>query len=140
MWQREHIKVYPNLTLDAIWRIWTDVAAWPKWHDDLDFCTMTGPFEAGNFFMLKPKGMGAVKIVLVDVKEKHFFKDCTTFWGAKMYDTHIMEQVPEGIRLTNKLQVTGPLSWLWVCLVARHVAETVPQEMDLLAKLAREVA
>jgi hypothetical protein len=52
-----------------------------------------------------------------------------------MFDTHSMEETAEGLKLTNKLVVTGPLKWLWIKLVAQNVANTVPDEMETLVKL-----
>ena len=87
--------------------------------------------------MLKPKGVKPVKIVLTQVVPGSSFTDCTSFFGAKMVDTHTMEETAEGVLLTNTLTVSGPLTWLWVKLVAQNVAETVPQEMEALVALAR---
>jgi hypothetical protein len=87
--------------------------------------------------MLKPKGVSPVKIVLTEIVDGHYFTDCTSFFGAKMYDTHTMIDTPDGLKLTNKLVVTGPLKWFWIKLVAQNVADTVPEEMENLIKLAR---
>ena len=137
MWEKSFSKLYKEISKEAIWRVWTDVNNWPQWHGDLDSCTMVGPFKVGNHFMLKPKGMGAVKIVLTDIQPGIQFTDCTQFFGAKMLDTHSMVETPEGLILSNKLVVTGPLKWLWIKLVARKVADSVPDEMDALVKVAR---
>ena len=137
MWTRTFSKTYPEIRKEDVWRLWTDVNHWPKWHGDLDGCKMEGTFAVGNHFMLKPKGMKAVKIVLTEVEDGEKFTDCTTFFGAKMYDTHAMEETPEGLRLTNTLVVTGPLKWLWIKLVAKNVADTVPDETEALVQLAR---
>ena len=136
MWTRSHSKLYQDVKLQDVWRIATDVNNWATWHGDLDYCKMEGPFAVGNHFMLKPKGVKAVRIVLTKIKEGRNFTDCTTFFGAKMYDTHSFEETPHGLLLTNHLVVTGPLKWLWVKLVAQNVADTVPGEMDALVKLA----
>jgi len=137
MWVREYSKTFQGVTKEAIWQIWTDINQWPKWHGDLEECKLEGPFAVGNHFMLKPKGMGAVKIMLTEINEGRNFTDCTSFPGAKMYDTHGMEETPEGLKLTNKLVVTGPLKWLWVKLVAQHIADTISEETEALVKLAR---
>lgn len=139
MWVKKHSKVYQGINKDDIWRIWTDVSRWPAWHGDLDYCKMEGAFSVGNHFMLKPKGAPAVKIKLLEIDEGKKFTDCTQFFGAKMLDTHAMEETTEGLRLTNTLVVTGPLKFLWIKLVAQNVADTVPQEMDALVKLARNM-
>lgn len=137
MWTRTYSKTFQGIQREDIWRIWTKIDSWPTWHDDLDYCTLVGDFVVGNYFMLKPKGVNPVKIGLTEIKEGHHFTDCTSFFGAKMYDTHAMEETTEGLKLTNTLVVTGPIKWLWIKLVAQNVADTVPEEMESLAKLAR---
>ncbi len=137
MWTRSFQKVYPDLKKEDIWPLWTDINQWPAWHGDLDYCKLEGAFEVGKHFMLKPKGISAVKIVLTAIEEGRSFTDCTSFFGAKMYDTHAMIETPEGLLLSNTLVVSGPLQWLWVKLVAQNVADTVPQELEALVALAR---
>lgn len=138
MWTSSFSKVYPGIKPADIWRLWADIDNWPKWHNDLEYCKIEGPFKIGNHFILKPKTMGPVKIMLIDVKEGHSFTDCTTFFGAKMLDTHAMQETAEGLLLSNHLTVTGPLKWLWIKLVARHVADTIAEETEALVKLARD--
>lgn len=138
MWIRKYSKRYTGVKKDNIWRLWIDINNWPQWHGDLDYCKLEGEFKEGNHFMLKPKGVSPVKIVLTEINEGKSFTDCTTFFGAKMYDTHSMEETPEGLLLSNKLVVTGPLRWVWIKLVAQHVADTVADEMDALVNLAKK--
>lgn len=137
MWTKTYSKTFQGIKREDIWQIWTDVNNWPTWHGDLDYCTLDGAFTVGNHFMLKPIGVNPVKIVLTEIKEGYHFTDCTSFFGAKMYDTHAMEDTAEGLKLINKLVVTGSLKWLWIKLVAQNVADTVPEEMEALVKLAR---
>lgn len=138
MWTRTYSKTYTGIDKEKIWAIWTDVNSWPSWHGDLDYCKLEGDFAVGSFFMLKPKGAPAVKITLTEIIEGRGFTDCTRFVGAKMYDTHKMEETKEGLCLSNKLVVTGPLKWLWIMLVAKKVADSVPEEMEALVNLARK--
>lgn len=138
MWIRSYKTICKGLKKEDIWRIWVDVNSWPQWHGDLDYCKMDGPFVLGNHFMLKPKGAAAVKIEITKLEEGRRFTDCTTFFGAKMYDTHEIEETKEGLMLTNTLVVKGPLTFLWVKLVAQHVADSVPQEIETLIELAKK--
>ena len=139
MWTKIHSQLYTGIKKETIWSLWTDVNNWSKWHDDLDYCRMDGEFVVGNSFMLKPKGAPAVKIILTDIKPGIEFTDCTRFFGAKMVDTHSMSETPDGLLLSNKLVVTGPLRWLWIKLVAKHVADSVPNEVESLVNLARSL-
>jgi hypothetical protein len=140
MWTKSFSKFYPGIKAKDVWNVWTDINNWPKWHGDLEYCKMDGPFKAGNHFTLKPKGIKAVKIVLTEIEEDRSFTDCTTFFGAKMYDTHAIEETPYGAWLTNTLIVTGPLKWLWIKLVAQNVADTVPEETEALIALVKNHA
>jgi hypothetical protein len=137
MWTRTYSKTFQGLKREDIWRIWTDINNWPTWHGDLDYCKLDGDFKVGNHFFLKPKGIKPVKIVLTEINAGYSFTDCTSFFGAKMYDTHSMQETAEGLKLTNTLIVTGPLKWLWIKLVAQNVANTVPEEMENLIQIAR---
>lgn len=85
--------------------------------------------------MLKPKGMKPVKIMITEINNGWSFTDCTSFLGAKMFDTHAMEETDEGLKLSNTVVVTGPLRWLWVKLVASNVANSAQQETEALVKL-----
>ena len=138
MWIRQHQELVKDVKKETIWALWNDVNHWPTWHGDLDYCQLKGDFAVGNFFMLKPKKAPAVKIIITDLVESKSFTDCTQFFGAKMTDTHVLEETPEGLLLTNTLTVTGPLKWLWIHLVARHVADSVPDEMKSLVNIARQ--
>ena len=137
MWRKIHTQFYPGVKAKTVWALWKDVNHWAKWHDDLDYCKLQGSFEVGNHFMLKPKGVKPVKIIITALEEGKEFTDCTSFPGAKMHDTHIVEEKDNGVLLTNILEVTGPLQWLWVKLVAGDVAKTVPHDMDTMIQLAK---
>ncbi|PPE03471.1 polyketide cyclase [Holospora curviuscula] len=139
MWTRTYSKTFQGLKREDIWRIWTDINNWPTWHGDLDYCKLEGDFKVGNHFFLKPKGVQPVKIVLTEINEGYSFTDCTSFFGTKMYDIHAMEETVDGLKLTNKLVVTGPLKWLWIKLVAQNVADTIAEETENLVKLARSL-
>lgn len=138
LWIRTYRQTFTDVDKNAIWRIWTDINHWPTWHGDLEYCKLEGTFSVGNYFILKPKGINAVKIMLTEIKEGESFTDCTTFFGAKMYDTHALKETPAGLELSNTLIVTGPLKWLWIKLVAQNVANTIPEETEALVKLVRQ--
>lgn len=134
MWKRTHTKLYPDLNAEDVWHVMTDINKWPLWHDDLEACTFHGGFEVGNYFTLTPKGMKPIKILLTEIIHGHTFTDCTKFPGATMIDIHEVKQEGDNIRLTNTVIVKGPLRWLWVKLVAQHVADSTPSEMDALIR------
>lgn len=138
MWIRTYEKTYSGVSKQDIWQAWVDIENWPKWHGDLEFCKLNGAFAVGNYFILKPKKMRAVKILLTEVNPGHSFTDCTSFPGAKMYDTHLVEETANGVKMINKMVVTGPLKWLWIKLVAKYVADSIPSEVDALVAMVKQ--
>lgn len=136
MWLKSYSKIFPGLKKEAVWQIWADVNNWPTWDKELEYCDMRGDFKVGNQFVLKPLGGPPVKIILSDVIDNERFTDYCKFPGAKMYDTHILEETQEGLRITNTIKVTGILSFIWVKLVAKNIAEGIPRQMEALVKLA----
>lgn len=138
MWVRKYTQVYADVTKEEVWQLWADINNWHLWHDDLDYCKLDDDFVVGNHFILKPKGGPKVKIDIVEIEKERKFVDCTRFPGAKMYDSHEVEETPEGLCIINTLTVTGPLKFLWIFLVAKNVAASVPKETAALVALARK--
>lgn len=138
MWTRTYSKTLQGLKREEVWALWCDVNNWPAWQSDLDYCKLEGDFKVGNHFFLKPKGVNPVKIELTEIKEGHSFTDCTSFFGAKMYDIHAMEETSEGLKLTSTIIVTGPLKWLWVKIVAQNVANSLPGQTEALIQMAKK--
>ena len=136
MWIKSYSKIYQGVKKEDIWRIWSDVNSWPKWDKELEYCKMENMFTEGNQFILKPKGGPKVKITLCEVKPNEKFTDYCKFFGAIMYDAHELEEMQEGLRITNTITVTGPFSFIWVNLVAKKVANSIPTHMDALVDLA----
>jgi hypothetical protein len=125
-----------SVNKEAIWERWCDVNNWHEWIPNVDYCRLEKPFQTGSQFTLKPKGFPAVIVQLSDVKKGQQFTGCTRFFGATMYDTHEMQETPEGIRLTVTVKVTGPLGFLWRMLVAGKIANNLPTLLKNLANVA----
>lgn len=136
MWVKSYSKIYQGVKKEDIWRLWADVNNWPKWDKELEYCKMDAPFTIGSHFILKPIKGPKVKIILFEVINDKKFTDVTKFPGAVMYDTHELEETTNGLRITSTITVKGVLSFIWVNLVAKNVAKSVPKQMDTLVNLA----
>ncbi len=136
MWIKSYSKIYSGVKKEDIWRLWSDVNNWPRWDSELEYCELKGEFVAGNQFILKPMGGPKVNIILSEVVKNKCFTDYAKFPGAVMYDAHELEDTAEGLCIRNTISVKGILSFLWVHLVAKKVAHSVPKHMDALVNLA----
>ena len=112
MWTQAYSKVYQGIKKETVWKLWADVNHYTKWHAGLDYCKLESDFSVGNHFMLKPKGAPAVKVVITELLENKRFVDCTSFLGAKMYDIHEIEELNDGVKISNTIQVIGLLSFV----------------------------
>lgn len=136
MWTKSHSIVAKDVTKEQIWHLFSDVNNWHTWDDSIEFARMEGRFEAGNHFLLRPKGGPNVKIAIQVAAPHHRFTDLTKFPLAKMTGDHLFEETPDGLRITNTITVTGLLGFLWVKLVAKKIADAMPEEMLIQAQTA----
>jgi len=91
-------------------KLFADVNNWHTWDDGIEYASLHGTFEKGNYLMLKPKGGPKVKVELLETVPGRNFLDVTLFPLAKMYDNHVFEETPEGLKITNTISVKGLLS------------------------------
>jgi hypothetical protein len=137
MWKRVFSQEYQGVRKEAIWQAWADVNNWPQWDNELEYCDMKADFSKGNQFILKPKGGPKILLFLSEVIPNYKFIDRCKFFGAIMSDAHELEDTVAGVRITNTITVTGPLSFLWANLVAKNVAKGVPEQTTNLVEYAR---
>jgi len=139
MWTKSYSVETKEATKEQMWKLFADVNNWHKWDTGIEYAKMEGKFEKGNHFELKPKGGPKVKIQLVETIENKKFVDFTKFPLAKMYGEHVFEETPNGLKITTTMRVEGLLSFLWVKLVAKNIADGLPNEMPEQIKFASKL-
>lgn len=137
MYIRSYSKEFQKVSLEDVWSTLTDINHWTRWQKDVVSSSIEGPFQAGNHFLLQPKGMKPLKIALVDVHQYDTFTDCTTFFGAKMFDTYKLEATEKGVKISNQIKVSGLLKHFWYFVVGKNVADTVPEQVDSMIQFLR---
>ncbi|MEI7661479.1 MAG: SRPBCC family protein [Bacteroidota bacterium] len=139
MWTRSHTIVTKDVTKEQMWKLFADVNNWHTWDNGIEFARMEGKFEKGNHFILRPKGGPDVKVELLETIENKNFLDVTAFPLAKMYDNHSFEETKDGLKVTNSITMKGLLSFLWVRLVARKIANSFSTDMQEQIKAAAKL-
>ena len=129
MWTKSHSVVTRAATRQQIWNLFADADHWAAWDTGLEHTKLHGKFEKGGRIELKPAGGPKVMITLLEVEPLRRFLDVTSFPLAKMYDDHTFEETADGLRITHTITVKGPLSFLWVKLVASKLAASLPRDM-----------
>lgn len=136
MWSKSHSIITKEVTKEQMWNLFADVNNWHTWDTGIEYAKLEGNFEKGNHFLLRPKGGPNVKVELLEVVENKKFLDVTNFPLAKMYDEHLFEETPDGLKITNIITVKGLLSFLWVKLVAKNIVDALPVDVQEQIKAA----
>lgn len=139
MWTKSHSIVTKAVTKEQMWRLLSDVNNWHTWDEGIEYAKMSGLFEKGTTFLLKPKGGPKVNIELIEVVAPYKFTDLTKFPLAKMYGEHVFEDTTEGLKMTTTMKVEGVLGFLWRKLVAQDIVNALPVEMEAQVKLASKL-
>jgi hypothetical protein len=137
MWKKSYSFVTKEVSKEQLWSLFADVNNWASWDEGIEFAKMDGPFEQGNHFTLRPKGGPTLKIELVEAQKHRRFVDLTRFPLARMYGEHQFEETADGLKVTTTMSVRGPLSFLWVKLVAQKIVAGLPNDMVQQVRAAR---
>ncbi len=138
MWQKSHSIIVKGIEPHQIWKIWSDIPNRPTWDTDTEWAKSNGPFENGTLITFKPKGWPkTVSMKIIECIPNKTFTDYTQFFLAGLYGTHHMEQVADGLKLTTTIKVVGPLAWLWRKIVAQDIVASLPEQTNMLIKVAR---
>ena len=139
MWTKSNTIVTREVNSKQMWTLFADVNNWHTWDQGIEYAKLEGKFEAGNYFILRPKGGPDVKVKLIETIDNKRFLDVTAFPLAKMYDDHIFEETPEGLRITYTVTVKGILGFLWVKLVAQKIADSFSADVQAQIKAASKL-
>ena len=130
MWTESHSIITNEATKEQMWKLFTDINNWHVWNNEIKFAKLEGKFEAGNHYVIQQKNGRTVKVKLLEVVENKHCLELGEFPLAKMYYDHILEETPNGLKITGTITMTGLLSQLWVQLVVKKIAASMPQHVQ----------
>ena len=107
MWEYEY--ALPAVaTPEALWRHWSDMAAWPAWNDGIATIEVHGPFEAGTTFTMTPPGDEPIRMRLVEIEPGTSFTDEMDAGDFVVRTEHRLESAAGGLtRIVYRTQITG---------------------------------
>lgn len=138
MWTTEHSLV-TTVSKEAIWKVWADVENWPTWDKEVEWCKLNGKFEAGTRYTLKPVGGPEVKAIIEKCQRLVEFVDISSLPLAKMTFAHEMADVAGGVKVTHRVTISGPLSFLFAQVIGKKTAQELPEAMNQLVMRAKEL-
>ncbi|MCP3372374.1 SRPBCC family protein [Bradyrhizobium cajani] len=131
-WQGQYA-IETSATVDAIWRIFRDVAGWKAWNAGIEQIDIEGPFSAGTWFTMKPPGEETLRSQLVEVRENECFVDETRLGSLVITVAHQIERLgPTRTRIIYAVDARGPQA----SEIGPAVASDFPDVLASLANLA----
>ena len=137
MWHYEH-SLETVVAPEAIWKIWVDVDGWGNWNPDIEKVEFSGPFAAGSFIDMTPKGQDPVRLNLVEVVEHETFVDEAAVAGVTVRTEHRLQDLGEGrTRITYRTEITGSAADEIGLQLGPAITSDFPETMAGLARLAQ---
>ena len=136
MWTYEH-SIETAASPESIWPLYTDVPAWPRWDQGLEWVTLSGSFAAGSAGSLKVPGQDPLPFKILDVRPLEGFSDETYIPNLAIRFDHSLEQTTTGTtRITHRVIITGPAAEDVGPDLGLQITADVPEAMESLARLA----
>jgi len=139
MWTKSYSITTTEVTKEQIWKLFININNWHIWNNEIEFAKLEGKFEAGNQYQIKPKNGRMVTVNLLEVTENNHCLETGNFPLAKMYYDHLIEETPNGLKITNTITMKGLLSFIWVQLVVKKIAAEMPVHVQQQIKVASKI-
>jgi hypothetical protein len=135
MWYAEHT-LETTAQPEQIWALMEKVASWPQWDTGLTWAELPGSFTPGAQGSMKFRSESPRSFLLSAVVAEHGFTALIRFPLAEVRHIHRQETSQIGTRLTHRIEIRGPLSWLYGWSLGRRLREGLAPGMRRLAQLA----
>jgi Polyketide cyclase / dehydrase and lipid transport len=108
MWTTEHT-IETTASPEAIWRLWSDVATWPEWNEDIEKIEISGPFAVGSTIAMTPKGQDTVELRIAEASESHLFIDEAEFPDVVVRTVHRIDPLGgDRSKVIYRMEISGP--------------------------------
>src|ERR1700687_5844457 len=124
----------------AVWRVWSNPAAWPEWNPDVQSMALNGPFAAGTTGTMKTQqGTRAIQLTEV-VPGTSFCRETTVIPLTRFNFECKVSPGPAGkTTISQAIRVGGPLGGLVGGMMGRQIADPFPALLQGLARKAEAI-
>jgi hypothetical protein len=119
-----------------IWRVWQDVENWKNWDQEIELSQIDGPFQTGTTGSTKFVGTPLFKTLLTQVEPLKSVVQEAYLSFAKVISYQSMSQVAGKTQVTFQVEIRGPLSFFFACMLGRFIKNKIPMEMEEMIKRA----
>lgn len=126
MWSSQ-LSLLVNATREEIWRQWADMPNWGRWDEAVARSYLNGGFKDGIGCMLKWRRIPLLPGVLRDCQPPETFTIEGGFPLVNLRLRHEMVETGGGVKITRRLEVSGPLGFLFRRTMKRRIIDGFPQ-------------
>jgi len=135
MWEYEY-GIETTAAPDAVWRHWSDMAAWPQWNDGIEKIEIDGPFAVGTTFTMTLPGDEPIQMRLTEIVPGEQFTDEMDAGDFVVRTMHRLEPAAGRTRIVYRTQITGPAAGQAGPQLGPAITADFPEVLAALAKLA----
>ncbi|NVO18631.1 MAG: polyketide cyclase [Bacteroidetes bacterium] len=139
MWTRSYSIITKEASKEQMWKLFSDINNWHNWNNEIKYAKLEGSFKAGNHYIIQPKKGPEVRVELLEIVEYKRCLELGKFPLAKMYYDHVLEETPNGLKIISTITVKGLLGSLWVLLVVKKIADSMPAHINDQVKVASKL-
>ena len=121
---------------EHVWTLWADVAEWKQWDAEVESSQLEGAFVVGGRGSLKPKGGPMSPFVLTHVEPLAAFTDRSSLPLFTLDFVHVMRVEGEETVIEHRIEMNGPLTFLFRRLIGANLERGLPGAVERLARLA----
>ncbi len=125
---------------EDVWRLWTDVAGWRRWDDGVASSDLDGAFVVGARGWLKPTAGPTTRFVLTHVETHAAFTNRSTLPLTTLDFLHTVQRDGTDTVIVHRVEMRGPLSFLFRRLIGASIARGLPAVVARLARVAEGTA
>jgi uncharacterized protein YndB with AHSA1/START domain len=136
MWSTEYTQE-TSASPETIWRLWADVAGWPKWNGDIEQIELRGPFAQGSRIVMTPMGGQPLDLRIAEAIEPERFVDEADLGEVVVRTSHRIERRgDEGAWVTYRVEITGPAADTLGPEIGPQISADFPQTLAALVERA----
>jgi uncharacterized protein YndB with AHSA1/START domain len=119
-----------------VWKVWTDVANWPRWDVSKEMARLDGPFAAGTQGWAKQRGNlgGPFTIVAVE-PDRRWTSECPVPLGKIVFDHTIEPQDDERVLVAKEVEVHGGFAAMFRLLFAAKMRRDITESFAALQRI-----
>ena len=122
--------------IESVWAVYTDVARWAIWADDILWARLDGPFGSGTTGRVRYRGTPPLKFSVLAVEAPHSYVTEVPLPLARLTFDHRLSPMPHGTRIVERITLSGPLSGLLGRVQGPRIKRSWPTAMARLEAIA----